>query len=755
MGVTKPDVSAGAIRLELVELCEAQQFSSAHLRLLDSGFDAESHPGLWEYLERRAARAGELSLSHRLRQALLRAGVRSPDIALREARHALKDNQPERARAYIEDQFGDLPSSPEARILLGVALAAKDRAAALACLDGVESTDPDTVLLAVDTLRGIGELALARARCEAAQARFRDDRRFANRLTWIAEGMGDLATASAVVQAQLGGDAATRGQGLTRLVRLHRRLGDEAGAMAHAATLLKTETNPLQKMRLAVLLGQSRLLEQLVSNLPADPGLTVRDAEEIAALLMDEGRVGLVLWLWREGIPIGAAAKNLLSRNGFGPGAARAMPGGMEEALSICSPEILFPIRAGSDTEALPPGWPPRLRPEDPILLVNSTLAAGGAERQFVMLARALCENGVAPDRLHAALMSIERDRRHAHFEDDLKALGIHVHDLSRMTVDPLLLPDAQRNRIAMLPTPLRGDVLALWQLAQRLGPAVLHGWQDRSAMAAGIVGQMLAIPRIVLSARNMRPEKRGDSSTRVSRAVYRELIKSPTVRMTANATAGARDYEDWLGLPTGKVEVLANAVDEHRFSPAPARAREDGPIRLVGLFRIVPNKRPLLWLETVAALRQRHGIALAPRIVGTGPLIDEVNRQALRLGLEDLRIDAPQTDPSGIYRDSDAMLLMSSVEGTPNVVLEAQACGLPVAACDVGGVRDALHRRGPDAGLLMRADIRAEDAADALAAWLPGAISAPREGRVAFIRERYSMTALAQLALDLYGGTS
>ena len=43
------------------------------------------------------------------------------------------------------------------------------------------------------------------------------------------------------------------------------------------------------------------------------------------------------------------------------------------------------------------------------------------------------------------------------------------------------------------------------------------------------------------------------------------------------------------------------------------------------------------------------------------------------------------------IYGALDVLLLTSRFEGTPNVLIEAQAAGVPVVAPDVGGMSEAL----------------------------------------------------------------
>ena len=746
-------VSAGSVRRELIELCSEGQVTAAHARLVNSGLDAEHHPNLWELLERHAVESGHATVAHHLRQDLLAADVASTEIVLNAARHELQQGQLAAARAYLERSFGAMPSFAEARILLGAALAPEAPERAEELLASADQGTETDMLLAIDALRGIGALRQAMALCRRGQERHPQNAAFSNRLGWLAEGVRDYETAIAVAKLQLGGDTDSTAQALNRLVRLHLRLGDRPRALGYAADLLCRDTGPLPRLRLARTLQQPRLTEAVVAVLPhqvSQGEVEPVDAERAVTFLIEEGQVGLALFLWRAGVPPRPEDQRLLARHGLGPEGPQRMPKTIAEARAIRSPDLLLPLTPQHRATALPPAWRPGLRDDEPILLVNSVLAAGGAERQFLMVARSLVDAGLPPRRIHAALFSIERDRGHDHFGAALRATGIHVHDLSRRLPSRMALSEHDRDSIALLPARLRSDVSALFDLAQSLRPAVIHGWQDRASIASGLVSQMLDTPRTVLSMRNMRPNKRGETSDWVSRFVYRAILAEPSVRITANATEGARDYEDWLGLGEGSVSILANAVDQTTFTPRAAR-RHAAPLRILGVFRLTENKRPLLWLETVATLAAQHGVAVAPHILGAGAMADQVRHKAQALGL-DLRLDPPVDDPSEMYRSSDALLLMSSVEGTPNVILEAQACGLPVAACRVGGVAEALHMGGAGGGLLLDADTTAVAAATRIAAWLPGVCDAPDGPRIAFIQDRYSTQALARSLLTLYG---
>ena len=77
---------------------------------------------------------------------------------------------------------------------------------------------------------------------------------------------------------------------------------------------------------------------------------------------------------------------------------------------------------------------------------------------------------------------------------------------------------------------------------------------------------------------------------------------------------------------------------------------------------------------------------------VGHGPATyrDELMRLAGSLGLADRVVWADETaDMKAVYNAFDIATLASAFgEGFPNAVGEAMACGIPVAATDVGDVR-------------------------------------------------------------------
>ena len=137
----------------------------------------------------------------------------------------------------------------------------------------------------------------------------------------------------------------------------------------------------------------------------------------------------------------------------------------------------------------------------------------------------------------------------------------------------------------------------------------------------------------------------------------------------------------------------LIRASDIVRFETALARSW-DGPLRILSVGRVDPEKNPLL-LPVVLAELQRREPRWRMTVAGEGQLLEAVKGRAAELGVADsieLLGNVPNAaDLMALYRASQVFLHLSFTEGVPQVLFEAQAAGLPIVATDVGGVRGAL----------------------------------------------------------------
>ncbi len=109
--------------------------------------------------------------------------------------------------------------------------------------------------------------------------------------------------------------------------------------------------------------------------------------------------------------------------------------------------------------------------------------------------------------------------------------------------------------------------------------------------------------------------------------------------------------------------------------------------------------------LRAVAGvIARRPRVQVCYRIVGDGEDHDRLVAMAAALGLGRAVTflgALPTPDVIGWMHASQVFMLPSLAEGTPTVLLEAQATGLPVLATDVGGVRDIVP---PGAGFVVPA---------------------------------------------------
>jgi len=89
--------------------------------------------------------------------------------------------------------------------------------------------------------------------------------------------------------------------------------------------------------------------------------------------------------------------------------------------------------------------------------------------------------------------------------------------------------------------------------------------------------------------------------------------------------------------------------------------------------------------------------------IAGEGPERSALERLAANLkvsGRVRFLGNVPHAELHRVYSAADALVLASSREGWPNVLLEAMACGTPVVASNIWGNPEVVSR--PEAGVLM-----------------------------------------------------
>ena len=337
------------------------------------------------------------------------------------------------------------------------------------------------------------------------------------------------------------------------------------------------------------------------------------------------------------------------------------------------------------------------------VVLVANGLGAGGVERVLVRLAV-----GLERRRHRVAVLKYAPED---FFAGDLADAGIPVATVRARGRFRLIF--AMRKAIRRR----RPDVV----IACGRGPNVL-------AVMAGLPRREFAVivSELGLDAFDRRSKRRMRYALHLLADAVVTNSRAQQVRMTELAP----------GLEK-RIRVIVNGVDPERFSPRPADGRpperadrlrilvparireEKNPFGLLEAADIVRRERPALrltidWYGDPLSAEDGHVPRWELRSRRSSAEYHRRLRQAIaERGLQDrFRLHPAAGDVTPLYRAADAVCLPSFREGTPYVVCEAMACGVPLLVSRVGD-NPRLVREGRN-GLLFDPKLP-RDVADAI----------------------------------------
>lgn len=392
------------------------------------------------------------------------------------------------------------------------------------------------------------------------------------------------------------------------------------------------------------------------------------------------------------------------------------------------------------------------------------TLGAGGAERQLSYHSLILKKMGYDIK----VLTTYKCEGSHAHYKNILNSGGVSVkqagfqHDGSEAGFNKAALKNMKTSLLSVVPASnyIRHWVAKLADELTVLRPDILHCWLDHSSIIGGIAGYVASVPKIILNSRNVNPTNFPYLDDPWLKGWYQTLAKSRRVVFMNNSHNGARDYENWLGMPRGSFTVILNGVDFDSVKAPPndeleafkRSATPNGGKLVGGIFRLSAEKRPFDFLDAVKRVLMRHPDVKAV-IAGEGKMWEEMKLKIAEMGLDGhVTLLGRREDVFTIIKACDVILHTSEHEGTPNALLEAQYLGIPVVTTSAGGTPDCVNHgvtgfihdigdvdglAGSVVALLENVDLRREMGSKG-----PG-----------FITKRFALRRMVDETLDLYHG--
>ncbi|MFM9275977.1 glycosyltransferase [Pseudarthrobacter sp. NKDBFgelt] len=161
------------------------------------------------------------------------------------------------------------------------------------------------------------------------------------------------------------------------------------------------------------------------------------------------------------------------------------------------------------------------------------------------------------------------------------------------------------------------------------------------------------------------------------------------------------------MGIDTGKISIAPCGVDLEFFSAEGPTAARTASRRILSVGRLVPRKGVDLVIRSLPYLREAGFDGVELLIVGGGgdsgvldadPEVRRLLDLAAELGVADqvrLQGQVSRGEMPGIFRSADAVVCAPWYEPFGIVPLEAMACGVPVVAAAVGGLRDTVVDHG------------------------------------------------------------
>lgn len=295
----------------------------------------------------------------------------------------------------------------------------------------------------------------------------------------------------------------------------------------------------------------------------------------------------------------------------------------------------------------------------------------------------------------------------------------------------------------------------------------------------AGVLGRMAARAAGVPVVHSLSMASFGEGYPRWQSALFRAIEARLARSTAAYVVVGAdlrRRYEA-IGVPPDRLHVVRSGVPlpaPDAQAPATDRVRRelglpaDRPL-ILSLGSLEPRKNVLELPVLLGHLLSRRA---APRpflaVAGEGPLEDRLRDAFGAAGQEgDAALLGFLPDPLPLIATADVLVLLSSAEGVPQVLVQAAAVGTPFVAFAVDGVRELIElgaegvgvpagdlvAAGAAAGAFLERDRASAAASIDLSPWSARAIAEGYRGAIGAVLEPEPAAAPALDVAHVYEG--
>lgn len=240
--------------------------------------------------------------------------------------------------------------------------------------------------------------------------------------------------------------------------------------------------------------------------------------------------------------------------------------------------------------------------------------------------------------------------------------------------------------RLKLLPA--LAPAAELVRRAKDEGLTHIHAHSCANAAHVVALAQRLGGPSYSLTLHGDLPVYGTDHDKKMARASFVSTVTRPLQKQVMDTTH----------LTEERIPVITMGVDIDRFQPSSAESKPSGPFLIATVARLNETKGHIYALRALRRVLDALGdeTALRYEIAGDGPHRTEIEAEIERLGLGghvELLGNLSEDQVRELLSRCDLFCLPSFGlgEAAPVSVMEAMACGLPVACSIIGGTRDMI----------------------------------------------------------------
>lgn len=287
------------------------------------------------------------------------------------------------------------------------------------------------------------------------------------------------------------------------------------------------------------------------------------------------------------------------------------------------------------------------------IVLLIDSIGPGGAQRQLVGLASFL------KDKRYDVTVAIYHDIR------------FYENQLIRANISLVYLEKAHN------------PLFRIWHISRyirKLNPQTVISYLETPSICACIAKLFNHRFKLIVSERNTTQQTGRNERIRFNLFRIADFI-------VPNAYSQEAYMREKFPKLANKIVTIPNFVDLVYFVPPLERKRREVPEIMIAA-SIWPSKNTLGFIDTVSILKDRgcsFHVVWYGKSESNIEYYNKCHDKITQLGLEDYIMLKEKTSKiRDCYQKADFFCLPSFYEGTPNVICEAMACGMPIICSDV-----------------------------------------------------------------------